>query len=380
MTRRVVIIGAGIGGLTCAVALKQRGLSFSLYEAAPKLTVAGAGIWLPANAMQVMDRLGVGKELTAAGLPLRRIEVRDRDRQLQVIELERVVEKFGHGTVSIHRAELQRVLASQVPEGALHTGKRCLGASIEGDHATVQFEDGSSVAADVLIGADGLRSAVRTSVFGEGELRYSGQTCYRGVAKMRLPDDLQDVCRETWGGVARFGFSAIGPEQVYWFAPIESPAGEKDEGSAKDRLMETFADFPAPIPDIVKATAPEAFSRLDMYDLPEMETWHRGPVALLGDAVHATTPNLGQGGAQAIESAWVLANCLADEPSTHEAFRSYEKIRIAKARRVAKTSWTFGKAAHYQSGPLRMLRNMLMLSTPDAFAKKQLDGLYSLDF
>ena len=380
MAQTVAIVGAGIGGLTCAVALRQRGLEPTLYEAAPELTVAGAGIWLPANAMQVMDRLGLSAELTSAGLPLSRIELADGQRLLQEIDLTRVSEKFGHGTVSIHRAELQRVLVEHLPAESIRTGKRCERVTAEGEVVVAELSDGSRIEADVLIGADGIHSAVRRSVFGERELRYSGQTCYRGIAKLSLGETLQTVCRETWGGSARFGFSAIDSDHVYWFAPITAPPGGKDEASAKEKLRSTFARFPAPIPEIVEATPSEAISRLDIQDLPLLDSWHTGRVVLLGDAAHATTPNMGQGGAQAIEDAWVLAKCLADEPAIDQAFGSYEEIRMAKARRVVKTSWTFGKAAHLESGPLRLLRNMMLLGTPDAIAMRQLDELYALDF
>ncbi len=163
-----------------------------------------------------------------------------------------------------------------------------------------------------MIGAHSLRSVVRRALFPEVRLRYSGQTSYRGVAAFRRPDKQEGTAWEVWGKGCRFGFSAIAEEEVYWFATLDAPPDGIDApGEGRTQLETLSVSFPGPIPALIRATPPEAITRTGMYDFPPMRSWHAGRVVLVGDAAHATTPNLDQGGAQAIEDAYVLAEKLA---------------------------------------------------------------------
>jgi 2-polyprenyl-6-methoxyphenol hydroxylase-like FAD-dependent oxidoreductase len=370
---RIAILGGGIAGLTTAIALARRGLHAEVYEQSPALDVVGAGIWLPTNAMTVMDRLGLAGPLAAAGLALERIEVTDGDRTLQTIDVVRARRRYGHGTISIRRAELQRVLAEALEPGVLRLDRRVEAVEPDG---TVYFAGGEIVVADVVIGADGVRSVARGAVAPRARLRYTGQTCYRGIAPVALGAGVQGICREIWGGAARFGYSAVSPGHVYWFAPIVAPSGEGDEGSAKARLTACYARFPAPVPEIVAATPGDAISRLDLHDLPTPRRWYRGRIVLVGDAAHAMTPNLGQGGAQAIEDAFVLAASLATQVEPARAFGAYQSRRYPRVRRIARLAWRLGRAAHYRSPAARGLRNMAIRAIPDTLARRQSDWLY----
>jgi 2-polyprenyl-6-methoxyphenol hydroxylase-like FAD-dependent oxidoreductase len=374
VTTPVVILGAGIGGLTCAIALAQRGIPAEILEQAPELRTIGAGIWLPSNAMTVMDRLGLAGELTRAGLPLERVEVAAGARLLQAIDLGPVRERFGHTTISILRSELQRVLAAAIEPGTLRLGARV--ERVEPGGAVV-LEGGEVIAADVVIGADGIDSAARAAVAPDAVIRYAGQTCYRGVARLALDEADRRVCREVWNGAARCGYSAVGGDQVYWFLPVLAPRGGRDDGPVKPRLVELAARFPAPVPAIVAATPEDSISRLDLRDLVPLPRWHRDHVVLLGDAAHAMTPNLGQGGAQAIEDAFVLASCLNDHPTPEAAFAAYQEHRRPRVDRIARLAWRLGKAAHYRSGLARGLRDLAMRVIPDGVARRQTDWLYT---
>ena len=371
--RRIAIIGAGIGGLTLAVALKRRGIHATLYEAAPKLEVAGAGIWLGANAMKVMERLELSDALNAAGVPLTRIELADQATLLSAVELERIRSRVGQTTVSILRSELQRVLVAALEPGAIITNKRA--ASVE-PRGLIRFTDGTEVQADVVVGADGLRSAVRQAIE-PSELRYSGQTCYRGIAELELPKELHAVCRETWGGAHRFGSSAVDASHVYWFAVTSAPAGGTDAGAKKPLLLERYAKFPGPVPNIVSATREEAISRLDIFDLKPLHRWWREACVLLGDAAHAMTPNLGQGGGQAIEDAWALARHLAAPVAPAEAFSKYQDERMKRAQHIVKIAWMIGQTAHWTHPVARALRNVAMRVTPQSVAERNTDDIYA---
>lgn len=379
--RKVLVVGGGIGGLTTARALQQRGLDAHVYESAVELQTVGKGVWLSTNAMLVLERLDLDDAVAQRGVLLDRIELRDEDDGLLMsIDLGRIKAKYGHTTVSIHRAELQRVLAEHVDPDTLHLGKECIGFEQADDGVSVQFADGTQAEGDVLVGADGINSAIRCALFPTVRLRYAGQTCYRGVANMELPDALARTCWEVWGGEVRFGFSAIGARAVYWFAPVTAPAGSaRSDGIEPKELVERYASFPSPIPEIIEGTPAEEIILTDLYDFPPMKRWRQGRVVLIGDAAHAMTPNLGQGGAQAIEDALVLARTLSSGLTAGEALREYEHRRRSRVRRMVKTAWRYGKVAHIRNRSMRKLRNAGLRWSPEWLQRRQIEWLYALE-
>lgn len=367
----IVIVGAGIGGLTAAIALARRGIVAHVYESARELRAVGAGIWVPSNAAQVLADLGVMDAVAREGIALRAIELCHRRERLQAVDLEDVRARFGWPTISIHRARLQRVLAAHVPSECIHLGVRCVAVTEEG----LELEDGRCLAARVVVGADGIHSRVRAFVAPEVELRYSGQTCYRGVARLRLPEPWR--CVETWGGRYRFGYSALAQDEVYWFAPMLADADGPDR---RGELAELYADFPAPIPEILAATERASILRTDLWELPSLSRWSRGRAVLLGDAAHAMTPNLGQGGAQSIEDAWLLADALASHARPEEAFAVYERRRRPRVERIAGMARRVGRAAHMAEGLGAALRNLAFKMTPACASRSALDDLHRVPF
>jgi 2-polyprenyl-6-methoxyphenol hydroxylase-like FAD-dependent oxidoreductase len=381
VTADVVIVGGGIGGLAAAVALRQRGFAPRLYEAAPELREVGAGIWVPPNAMQVLARLGLAEAVAREGAPIRAAELRDaRAGLIHRADLAYVEREFGHPTVAIHRGRLQRVLAESAGD-AVRTGARCTGVEARGVRGVVRFEDGGETEADVVIGADGVHSTVRESIFPGVAMRYSGQTAYRATLGYTLPPEFDGTGWEVWSAGARFGLSSLHPGEVYWYAALDAAEGGVDApGTLRGALRALAAPFPAPIPALVAATDEARVIRTDLVDFVPIDSWHRGRVALLGDAAHATTPNLGQGGAQAIEDAWVLADRLAAHDSPEAAFADYERIRMPKARMVVNTSWRFGKMAHLANPLARGARNLVLRLAPESLARRQTDSLYRLNY
>lgn len=374
-----IVVGAGIGGLTAAVALRRAGIEAVVYEAADALRPVGKGIWVPTNAMQALERLGLSAAVLQAGWPLERIELRELSgKVLTAVDLNEVAARFGHTTVSIHRAELVRVLAEALPADALQLGRRAVGIEQDASGATVRFADGGLARGDLLIGADGIRSTVREHLFPGVPLRYSGQTCFRGVADLELPAGIARTCWEIWGGEARIGFSAIGPRSVYWFAPLVSPADSPMPAPLGAWLAERYAAFPAPVAEIVRNTPEAEIIRTELYDFAPRQPWRRGRVVLLGDAAHAMTPNLGQGGAQAIEDACVLAETLRGGAALEEALAQYERARFPRVRWIADTAWRFGKLAHLGPGFARTLRDWTLRLTPARLNRRQLDRVYRL--
>jgi 2-polyprenyl-6-methoxyphenol hydroxylase-like FAD-dependent oxidoreductase len=374
----VMIIGGGIGGLAAAIALRQRGIRAEVYEGAEQLRPVGVGILVPSNALQVLGRLGLDDAVQQAGVSPAAGEIRDeRGQLLQRIEMRAIVQAYGHGAVAIQRARLHSALVAALDPSQIHLGKRLAALSQEADYVAVRFSDGSEARGRTLIGADGLRSAVRQQIIPNAALRYSGQGSFRAIAPLQLPAPLDATGWEVWGPGHRFGFSQIAEREVYWYATIDAAPGELERWAhPHQQICELFAAFPEPVGAILAATPAERIICTDMYDLRPLASWHAGRVALLGDAAHATTPNLGQGGAQAIEDGEALAAALAQHADHEAAFAAYEAARRAKALMVVSRSWQLGKIAHIRNPVARAARDLLIRWTPESVVRGQADALY----
>ena len=367
-----IIIGGGIGGLTLGIALQQNGLDFEIYEAAPAIRPVGAGIMLGTNAMLVLRELGLEKAVESAGQKVRNALICDRSyKRIGGVPLQKVEAKYGAGSVLIHRGALQKVLLDHLEPNRFKLGFEAISADeISGE---VLFGNGQKKNADYLIGADGIHSVMRKSIFPEIKKRYSGQTCWRGVLPFELSGALQKSATEIWDPSGRFGISDLGAGQVYWYAVLESPEGGKDNpDSIKQDLLTRFSRLKEPVLQLIKETPEKAIIRSDLHDLPPSKPWHKGKIALMGDAIHATTPNMGQGGGQAIEDAPVLASCLAHFTDPTAAFDKYEKFRYGKAAFVTRQSARIGRVAHVKNPAAAQVRNLLMRSVPSALMLRQM--------
>jgi 2-polyprenyl-6-methoxyphenol hydroxylase-like FAD-dependent oxidoreductase len=227
---------------------------------------------------------------------------------------------------------------------------------------------------DLVIGADGINSVVRAGLLSDGRPRYAGYTAWRAVA--RIPESLVPAgyCWETWGRGVRFGITRIGQGRVYWWAAKNAPEGGRDS-DAKAALLETYRDWASPVPQIIEMTARDAIFRNDIIDRVPVHGWSRGRVTLLGDAAHPTTPNLGQGGCQAIEDGVVLAKKLIGTTDVGAALRSYEHSRYARAAAVTRASWRFGVAGHWENPLACWVRDTTASLIPRAVLLRQQQSL-----
>ncbi len=381
--KKGIIIGAGIAGLTAAIALLRKGINATIYEQAPEINEVGAGIWIAPNAMKVADRLGLAQEIKEAGKELERIHVVDlRNKPISFINGKNVQSKHGFLTVAIHRAQLQQILISHIPPQNIVLNKKFRSYSQTDASVTVTFEDGTMADGDFLINADGIKSNGRLQIHPDLNLRYSGQTCWRFLAEYELPEEEEHDMYEIWSlrkGL-RVGYSKINDRQVYVFITSKEQAGGKDQvEKIKDNLLLLCAEFPAVIQNMISAAKAGSIIRNDLFDFKPLNRWTDGKVALIGDAAHATTPNLGQGACQAIEDAYVIAEQMALTDKVEQAFRWYEEIRINKATYITNTSWIYGQITNTSGWLKSLLINILRL-TPRSVTEKQIDKIYSLNF
>ena len=371
----IAIIGAGIGGLTTALALKQNGQEVTVYESAPEIKPLGAGIIMASNAMQVFDTLGVREKIEHAGHRISSLNITDA--QLNTIsesDLTPFEQKYGVYNVAIHRADLQKILAEEIGFEHIRLSKR-LSNIKQGSNFTLTFDDNTCVNADVVIGADGIRSRVRDLLFGAGHIRDTKQRCWRGVIEFDRAAPYDHEAFEAWGKGRRFGFVKISDKKVYWFAVINEALNKDNAG-----INALFNDFHPEVLNIIAETPKDNIIFSDIIDLQPIHQWQKGRVCLIGDAAHATTPNLGQGACQAVEDAYVLGRLFGQGKSIEEVFAQYETLRMKKAHFIVHTSWRIGQVAHVQNSIAVWLRNALVKAMPRSVQEQQLDKVFNIEY
>jgi 2-polyprenyl-6-methoxyphenol hydroxylase-like FAD-dependent oxidoreductase len=342
--------------------------------------VVGAGLLLAANAQKALGRLGRAQQVASLGTPASALEIRSwRGRVLTGNPAGELEKKVGTPSVAAHRADLQALLIREAGEGTLRLGAEVKDFRQDADGVTVSLADGGEERADLLVGADGLRSRVRASLFGPARPRYAGYTAWRAVVE---PDEELlpwGTGFESWGRGARFGCAHIGGGRIYWFATANATEGEEDgpAGSPtgpKAALLRRYGTWHEPIGDLIGAADDDTILRTDIYDRePLGERWGRGRVTLLGDAAHPMTPDLGQGAAQATEDAVVLARCLGESGATADALRRYEHLRSARTAMVVRRSRRLGMIGQLENPLLCLLRDRALAMIPPKAQLRQLE-------
>ena len=375
---RVAIVGGGIGGLTAALAFRRIGADVQVFERAPEIREVGAGVGVWANAIRVLDELGVGEQLREFALPVTTAGIYSAGgRPLSVTDVSAFTERLGVPTFVVHRAALQRTLLDALPADTVTTGAECCGIDDTRREAVLHFEDRDPYEADLVVGADGFNSIVRRELWGDTPVRYSGQVCFRGVVRMRV--QRPGLLAEIQGRGIRMGHCPFSADRMYWWACHNAPRHQpEDPRAAKARLLSLFRDWPFQLEDAIAATPADTILRTPLCDRQPLTQWSSGAVTLLGDAAHPMVPNLGQGACTAIEDAAVLARCVAEEPTIAGALARYESLRIPRTTRMVELAWRFGHLARW-SNPLAVaLRESLLRLTPASVMEKEFS--WQLDY
>jgi 2-polyprenyl-6-methoxyphenol hydroxylase-like FAD-dependent oxidoreductase len=377
---RAVVIGAGIGGLTAAIALQQTGWDVEVFERAPELREVGAGISLWTNAVKVLRKLGVGESIEAAAAVIRESEARSwRGRLLVRTDFGYLNEKLGAPTIGIHRADLQARLADHVGREHIHLGMMCVSYTTDEKGANALFAEGDDIRGQILIGADGIKSLVRNQLLGSEPVRYAGYTAWRGVGLIDRPEVPLGLTVLAMGRGSQAGLLPIGGGRTYWFATANVPAGgEGAPGGHKAELLKRFGDWYPAIPAAIEATPEIGIIRNDIVDRPPGRKWTDGRVTLLGDAAHPTTPNLGQGACMAIESAFVLAKCLRQAETPEVGLAAYEQARFDRTAMITHQSWRLGRIFAYEN-PLKCWLRDRLFALAGGLAVKQTEKLIGVE-
>jgi 2-polyprenyl-6-methoxyphenol hydroxylase-like FAD-dependent oxidoreductase len=352
---RVDIVGGGIGGMTLGAALNYEGVEFRVFEQAPELKAIGYGLTLQQNALDALQTIGLAEPVRSRGVSVDRGCIRHPSG--------RTLAASSFHLCAIHRATLLSMLAAHVPPSAVHLG-----------HRVEQATD-----ADLVVAADGLHSIFRRRLVpDEGPPRDSGYTAWRGLAP-RSPEIARflepDTVSETWGRGTRFGIVPVDGEQIYWFAvaPI-APLG--NAGAARAFLLDTFSGWHEPIGTLVRQTSADVILESRIVDRVAVTPWHAGTTVLLGDAAHPMTPNLGQGGCQAIEDAVVLARllraCRDGLIAPGAVGSAYERRRRARVCDIVNQSFALGELARRSNPIFVVMRDLVFRMIPARVQQQRL--------
>jgi FAD-dependent urate hydroxylase len=335
---KVVIIGAGMGGLTAGLALRQAGYEIEIYDRVPALLPAGAGVSLWSNGVKVLDRLGLGREIASIGGRMERVCYRDRDgAKLTDFSLQPLVEAVGERAYPVTRTDLQRILLEALGTGVVRLGMECVAVEQDAETATAVFANGHRATGDVVVAADGTHSALRAAVVGRVlARRYVGYVNWNGLVAVGNGLPAADTWTTYVGEHKRAALMPVGGDQFYFFFDVPLPEGATaDPGGARSELARHFAGWAEPVQTLIQRLDPGRTNRIAIHDVDPLSTLVNGRVALLGDSAHSMPPDLGQGGCLAMEDAWILAQLLlTTNLGVADALRRYDEARRPRTTEI----------------------------------------------
>lgn len=354
----IAIVGGGVGGLAAALALLRRGIDVTVYEQASELKEVGAGVQIGPNGTRVLAALGVAEalkpyEVVAAG---KEIRLWNTGQMWKLFDLgEESIKHYGAPYIMVHRGDLHLVLAAAVraiKSDAIRTGMRCAFISQSNGRAEVVFENGERVTARAVIGADGIHSRVRDSLFGKDKPEFSGIVAWRGMLrKENVPPTVKMTVATNWVGPGAHivHYPVRGGTLMNFVGLVEGSDWQVESWTQPGEKSEMHARFSGWHPDIHAMIAGfDSLFRWALMHREPMTRWGEGCVTLLGDACHSMMPMLAQGACQALEDGMVIARCIEKYPDAAEAFRHYENARRERANRAVAGSAENAKRFHNQ--------------------------------
>ncbi|HXQ70486.1 MAG TPA: FAD-dependent monooxygenase [Pyrinomonadaceae bacterium] len=364
---RIAIVGGGIGGLTVALALREFGFEAEVYEQAPVLLDVGAAIAVWPNALRVLERLGLGDTIRAHSGEINEIRwLHSRGFLMNRVSVPR--------SVALHRADLQSTLLHALPASSIKLDHSLVSFEQHSDKVVAKFSNGHAIEADFLIGADGIHSDVRAQLIGVDEPPYRGYTVWRGISAATPASTPPAAAIEIHGTGKRFGIGPVGGGRVGWWASSNSTIQHTQSDNAQHELLHLFKGWYRPAVQLIEETAPQRILTTAALDREPTLRWGNQRVTLLGDAIHPTTPNLGQGGCLAMEDAMVLARCFQEYGATEEALRKYEGCRFKRTAAITKYSRYYGTIGQ-STIPVKFLFSLI----PEAVLQRLMGIVFDYD-
>jgi salicylate hydroxylase len=370
---RIAIIGGGIGGLTAAHALLRSGFEVAVFEAAPELKEIGAGVALGPNAMKALRALDLEDKVRAVAWESKYQILRNWKSGRIISKTPRdLMNRYGATGCSAHRADLLDVLGADLPKQSIHLGARCVGVETNEDSAVARFRDGSSYEADIVIGADGIHSAVRESLFGADAPRFTGKICYRCLVPVdAVPGGLYEGEGATWLGPhgTVVVYKVRRGELVNVVAHYDDETWREESWIRecdKQEVIDRYQGWHESLARLFSAS--DKHYKWGLHDRDPLKQWTKGRATLLGDAAHPMLPYLGQGACQAMEDGVVLASALAAMPDDWpSALKLYERVRLPRASRVVLSARDRGEDNHLVS-PVKAWKRDILIAIRKRFS------------
>jgi 2-polyprenyl-6-methoxyphenol hydroxylase-like FAD-dependent oxidoreductase len=297
-----------------------------------------------------------------------------KGKPLNVVRLKKLEDKFHFPSVVLLRSDLQKVLLNAIPSQQIQFNKQCIKVETISNTTHVHFADGTVETGDAVIFADGVHSIARNDIFNLPPLKYANRTSWRGVAQfseLTFPDN---ACPEILGRGRRIGIFPLPGNMAYWYAAVNmsQEEAEKQEKTAQS-VLSHFNGWAEPVNTLIKNTGEDRLILTRIFHAPDIPKLVSGHMALLGDAAHPMTPDLGQGACQAIEDAWILAECLSQDQSVIERLRTYENKRLQRVRSIARNSFRMGRLRQMDNPLGLAIRNNLFRILPESWALSMLE-------
>jgi 2-polyprenyl-6-methoxyphenol hydroxylase-like FAD-dependent oxidoreductase len=365
-TPRVLIAGAGIGGLTAAIALRARGVNVEVFEAAPQLPASGTGLGLASNATKVLRALGIDLGLEDCGCALERLELRTaRGKMIRALPIQSITAELGAPVIGIHRGDLMRVLLDAAEDTPIRFRAQIVDFETDDQGVRAMCADGCTVPADVLIGADGIRSTIRSKIAGAASPTDCGYVFSLATVAFAHPRVVRGYAGHYWGKGQRFGLIDIGGGRVYWWGSKNMPAAQAlSWRGRKTEILAAFDGWAPEIVDVIERTPDHAIVTVPAQDRPFLEQWGSGPVSLLGDAAHPMQTSLSQGASSAVEDGYVLAEAIARVSDPVAALRKYEDLRRERTRMLVRRSRRLSRLEQVENPVVRAARDLGLRCAP----------------
>ncbi|HNB21956.1 MAG TPA: FAD-dependent monooxygenase [Candidatus Melainabacteria bacterium] len=376
MARTAIVIGAGLGGLSAAIALQRVGYNVEVYEKSQELKEVGAGIVLYPNAINALRKLGVYEAIAAAGSFGRHGKYMTADGKI-LVEMDLRDVGLDKEAIAVHRADLQHALLEKIGADKIHLGMPLTSFDDNGK-VTAHFPGGSFASGDLLVGADGLHSVVRRQYLKDGDPKYAKCFAWRGVVAGDFDGLPSDSGLLVFGAGLQFGAMRIGKDRVYWFGAVADKRGAQGRTTKRD-VLDRFGSWASPIPQLINATDKDALLTHDLYDRDPTFNWGKDSMTLLGDAAHPMVPFMGQGGCQALEDSIALGASLKEAPSINVGLRKYENLRKARTASFVTQSRKAMKASMSSNPLLVAARDFVFSKLPPQMLMKNFHTLNSYE-
>jgi 2-polyprenyl-6-methoxyphenol hydroxylase-like FAD-dependent oxidoreductase len=372
---KAMVVGAGVGGLTTAVALRMRGFAVEVFEAAPRSRTSGGGLGIASNATKVLNALGVDLPVAGVGRVCEQFHLRTSSgKPICELPIRSIADEMGSPVVNVRRSDLVELLRASLAGTPIRYGADVVRYDRIGERVHIRCADGRTYAGDVLVGADGLRSVVRAQAVGPEPINDYGYVCWIATVPFQHPALPPGGAAHYWGNGQRFGLIDIGDGHAYWWGTKNIPLHDARRNiSTTAEILHCFDGWADEVRQVVSRTPDTGIVTVPAQDRSFVASWGDGPVTLVGDAAHPMLTSLSQGASSAIEDGYVVAHHLSCQLAAGgdavTGLRRYEDARRGRARWLVCASRRLSRIEQIENPVAARLRNLALRYAPRSLVR-----------